>query len=152
MSLIDTHKKKHVQRRMGNKKFNAKKGLTLAKANEFYGKVTKTLGNSQFRVKLVDSTEVNGNLPGAMKRAKKSDWVSPDDIVLLQVANESVNGKKYYEILSKYSREDILELERLNLLSFKNNNKEESKNDKVGFKFTLDNNDDDNAPIDIMGI
>lgn len=151
--VVDTHTKKHKQRGLDNKKFfNKKKGLTFAKDNEYYGKVIKVLGNSQFIVKLLDCTEVNGNLTGKMKRAKKSDWISPNDIVLMQVANENLKGRKYYEIISKYSREDISELERLNLLTFKTNNKEDIKNNDTPFSFRIESNEDDNAPIDIMGI
>lgn len=150
--FVDTHTKKHQQRGLQNKKsmFNKKKGITFAKADECYGKVIKVFGNSQFKVKLTDSTEVNGDLTGSMKRAKKCDWVSVDDIVLLQVGNPNLKGKKYYEIIHKYSREDTLELERLGHLVFKENNKEVKK-EEASFKFTLED-EDDKAPIDIMGI
>ena len=151
-NIVDTHSKKHKQRGLDNKKsmFNKRNGITFAKSNEYYGKVVKILGNSQFKVKLVDSTEVNGDLIGHMKRAKKSNWVSIDDIVLLQIGNPNLKGKKYYEIIHKYSREDVMELERFGFLTFKEKNKD-SKNEDVSFKFTIDD-DDDKAPIDIMGI
>ena len=72
---------------------------------EHYAEVINALGNSQFKVKLVNGEEVIGKLRGTMTRGRGFERVNPKDWVIVQL-DGSTTGKDKYYITHKYSDKD----------------------------------------------
>ena len=139
--IVDTHSKKHKQRGFQNKKEakNKNKQLSLYASNkQYYGKVLKAFGGGEFSVELLNGSIVSGNLALYMKRRKKdqSIWVVVGDYVLLEVANEHINGITYYEILRKYSDGEVKKLKEEGVLAIKGAEvyeEEEKEDEEIDF-------------------
>tara|TARA_B100000524_G_C23653673_1_gene370996 strand:+ start:747 stop:1190 length:444 start_codon:yes stop_codon:yes gene_type:complete len=79
---------------------------------EQYAEVINALGNSQFKVKLINGEEVIGKLRGTMTRGRGFERVNPKDWVIVQL-DGSTSGKDKYYITHKYSDKDKKQLEKL---------------------------------------
>ena len=79
---------------------------------EQYAEVINALGNSQFKVKLINGEEVVGKLRGTMTRGRGFERVNPKDWVIVQLDGTTTGKDKYY-ITHKYSDKDKKQLERL---------------------------------------
>lgn len=107
-------------RRQGNKK--PRKGNSTTSSTQLYtrntdegeqyAEVIGALGNSQFKVKLVNGEEVVGKLRGTMTRGRGFERVNAKDWVIVQL-DGSTTGKDKYYITHKYSDKDKKQLEKL---------------------------------------
>lgn len=71
-----------------NIKFRPEKmnrALTMKNEDQYYGLVTKLLGNSRMLVKLIDEREVISHIPGRFKKgSKKKKKICVGDMVLIE--------------------------------------------------------------------
>jgi initiation factor 1A len=97
-----THQKKHIKN-IGKKEFPIR-DPTLG---ESYATVGEALGDSRWKVKLVDGRETIASIRGALKSGKNKQRINKGDIVLVQSSLDLTT------ILHRYIPDEVKKLRKL---------------------------------------
>ena len=131
--------KKH--KRAGKKYVNNNKSTPLADKSQQYAYVVKALGSCRFLGKLMDGSECNLSVRGALRKRKV--WINKEDIVLVDGYN-TFSDNNILHICYKYNDEQINFLKKnqyINESIFER--KEEEPDDVFVFTENIEENEED---------
>ena len=130
----------------GKKSDSTIRPITLKEDAQYYARVNKLLGGDRV-LATIETTKkpVMCHVRGAMK--KKKQWVNPNDIVLI-TERDFQAGK--YDIIVKYSQDEVRELRRLGHINGTSFDNDDDK--KYSYiKFVGDDDDKDDFVENIAG-
>lgn len=131
--------KKH--KRGGKKYVNNNKSAPLADKTQQYAYILKALGNCRFLGKLMDGSECNMTVRGALRKRKV--WINKEDIVLVDGYN-TFTDNTILHICYKYNDEQINFLKKNDYINDSLFNKtEEIEEDVFTFSDNIEESEED---------